>query len=177
MTFHKNLETVSIKTNEINFKRNFPQNSQEILDCIDSISKDAKVEVDPLIETPEDKVLEPSSNNDEVNWQLKRINVRHLPLPKDFRRFEVKGVPSHVYTLLTLVLTLTIQISKENLLEFQNIKTSQMIVVSVQVKVLYATVTVMGLLVRVLLPHQELVTTYILLSIQLRLLMLREFLP
>ncbi|MCP3686480.1 MAG: S8 family serine peptidase, partial [bacterium] len=64
----------------------------EFHECIKDISKDEIIKID-------DPVIKVSPNEDREQWQLKRINVRKLPLPDKYTRFEVKDVPSHVYVI------------------------------------------------------------------------------
>jgi len=64
----------------------------EFHECVHTISKDEIV-------TLED--TNPSVTPEEAReqWQLKRLNVRKLPLPSSYHRFEVSDVPSHVYII------------------------------------------------------------------------------
>ncbi len=66
--------------------------TSEFHECVKTIEKNEVITLD-------DPKIEVSSNEEREQWQLRRINVRQLPLPKDYHRYEVEDFSSHVYII------------------------------------------------------------------------------
>ena len=91
--FYRNIGVLSVKT-DVYKLMNTLMGSHEVHECVKEISEDLVIRLD-----------DPQMDISEINaderkyWQLRRINVKNLPLPTTFKRFEVKGVPAHVYII------------------------------------------------------------------------------
>lgn len=70
---------------------NLLQDNHEIRSCIKHISKDKKIQIDlPKTEVADDELMQ---------WHLKRINKRDLPLPEKFTRNDVGECVTHTYII------------------------------------------------------------------------------
>ncbi len=89
--FYKYLGILSVKT-EVYKLMTIMRTKSEFHECVEHVEPSQEIKIDdPVVIIPTDE--------ERKYWQLRRINVNKLPLPKKFHRFEVKGVLSHVYII------------------------------------------------------------------------------
>jgi subtilisin family serine protease len=91
-TFLPNLGIMVVQTNVYGLFNTVLHKNSEFHECIAEVSGDEIVTIN-------DPVVQGEPNEERQQWQLKRVNVKTLPLPENYHRFEVSDVPSHVYII------------------------------------------------------------------------------
>ena len=86
--YYKYISILVVDASPLNFTNSIIPDHEFAL-CVNEISEDEIIHVSPL---------HSAAGDNEKHWQLKRINVRNLPLPDTFHRFENKD-KSHVYII------------------------------------------------------------------------------